>query len=94
MRKIFKYTLDLARMVEEGTNIQTIDMPTTALLHHVGAQGGQICLWAEVNTEYPGGKRTFCVVGTGHDIPAEAKSYDYRGTVHMSPFVWHVYEIK
>jgi len=93
-RKIYKYELDLDKMALEGTDRQTIPMPLTALLEHIGVQNGKICLWAEVNTEYMKGNRTFCVIGTGYIIPDDVKSYDYKATIQMPPFVWHIYEVK
>ena len=94
MKTIYKYKLDLNWMAIEGSDRQTIDMPTTALLNYIGIQNDEICLWAEVDTNYLSGQRTFCIIGTGQPFPKDVKSYDYKATLQMGKFVWHIYEIK
>jgi hypothetical protein len=35
-------------------------------------------------------QREFVIIGTGWDVPDNGI---YHGTVQISPYVWHVYEI-
>lgn len=46
--------------------------------------------WAEVDQSAPIEFRKFQIVGTGHDIPANAR---HHGSVIQGPFVWHLYEL-
>lgn len=94
MRKIYKYFLESKPLNDDlSTNYQKIRIPKTALLWNIGVQNGTICLWAQVDTEYMDGERTFCVVATGQEIPDDCKTSDYRGTVQIGWLVWHVYEV-
>ena len=61
---------------------------------HAAEQNGSICVWTEVNRE-PGASqetRTFLVRATGQEYEATGKPTEYIGTVHIPPFVWHVFE--
>ncbi len=97
MKCIYKYVVPL----DGGT----VEMPRGARIKHVGAQGGDICLWAIVDPECLAELRHFCVYGTGHEIllaqddesfegrKAEDKlSGRYLGTAVCGEFVWHVFE--
>jgi hypothetical protein len=98
MRSVYKYKLDIS-------DLQTIKMPRYAKIVHTGFQWGndeqdhQICLWAEVDSEYMDDleDRRFDVVFTG-DIILRDDAF-YVGTVQMPSnmwgqvFVWHVYEV-
>ncbi len=86
MRTIWKYNLDI-------TDIQTIEMPVDGKILSIQTQLGNICMWVEVNSSAPTTKRTFCVFGTGHEMPL----YDrmtYLGTAQTAngKLVWHVFE--
>lgn len=71
-----------------------IKMPKGARLLTVQAQGAEMCLWAEVNTEAPEEKRYFAIFGTGNPMPREMGYSDaYVGTVQIGRFVWHLYEL-
>jgi len=83
MRTVWKFPLAIT------DSLQTIDMPIGSLIVKAGSQGGQITLWAEVNTEADLRPRVFRVHGTGHEID---HGVDYIGTVPIQSFVWHVYE--
>ena len=87
MRTIYKYTL---KIVEK----QTIAMPATGTILHIEAQGDKLCLWAEIETTFTKGERTFVLFGTGVALPPECQLPNYVGTVQIRPFVWHVYETK
>lgn len=72
-------------------------MPTGAVIRHVGEQRGQITLWFETDLNLMDRKdaeglevRRFTVLRTGDPIPEGAT---YLGTVPMSSFVWHVFEV-
>ena len=85
---IWKYSLQV-------TDEQVIDMPKGASLLTVQVQGEMACLWAIVEPSMPMEKRTFVVVGTGHE-----KDFDffdvltYIGTFQMvqGAFIGHVFE--
>ena len=83
MKKIYKYTLDRSvRCV--------LDMPMDSRVLCVQMQGGEICLWAEVDPAFAKFERVYCVIGTGRECPVG----NYIGTVQENGFVWHIYEIK
>ena len=66
------------------------DMPKGTTPLHVDNQQDHLCLWAEVDTDLPKQRRSFVIVGTGHEIPPDAQ---YVGTAQVDPFVWHVFEV-
>lgn len=68
---------------------QQIEVPTGAIIRHIGEQDGSICIWMEVTQSAPKEKRKFLVMGTGWELPEDR---NYVGTVQMGSFVWHVYE--
>lgn len=72
-------------------------MPKGSVIRHVGEQHGRITLWFETDLDLMDRKddaaletRRFAVRGTGHPIPNGAV---HLGTVPMSSFVWHVFEV-
>jgi hypothetical protein len=84
-RQIWKYPLP------KGLNL--LEMPEKAIPRSVQIQGGQLCLWAEVQTNQPLEKRRFIVIGTGHPFPpVETRPDIYIGTVQDGALVWHIYE--
>ena len=48
-------------------------------------------IWAEVNPDAVWDTHLIEVVGTGHPLPDEPRTY--LGTVQRGPLVWHVYEV-
>ncbi len=69
-----------------------LSMPCVAAVRHVGQQQSRsVCFWVEVDPTAQRGSRSFCVFGTGHDVPATA---NYCGTVESrsAPLVWHLFE--
>lgn len=70
---------------------QTLSMPKDAIVRSVQIQGPQgVQLWAEIpddtaETE----ERTVLLVGTGNEIPADAKTF--IDTVQVGPYVFHAY---
>lgn len=83
MKTIWKFPLEV-------TDRQSIELPAQYEFLSVADQGGQLCLWAEVETTGESVVRTIWIVGTGNPIPKVAAAF--IGTVLMPPFVWHVYE--
>ena len=85
MRTIHKYEIPVAG--------GEVIMPSGAKILSVGAQGGSLFLWAEVDTERYTQPKCIEVFGTGDEIPYNRKiSREFIGTAFMGPFVWHVYE--
>jgi hypothetical protein len=83
-RKIWKYLLEF------GDGEQPIEIPKDAEVLYVAGQEGTICLWALVSPAAPAETRKFVIHGTGHPV---GEKESYLGSVQMSPFVWHVFEV-
>jgi hypothetical protein len=81
---VWKFTLDI-------TDVQEIAVPIGAEPLHVAMQDGVLCLWALVDPDCSHVLRPFYVTGTGNPAPAPPVA-NYIGSVHQSPFVWHVWE--
>lgn len=64
-------------------------MPVGATVLDIQRQGGQIMMWAHVDTQAVTHKRRFHVIGTGHEVPA---GLEYLKTVQVGGFVWHIFE--
>ncbi|WP_299078016.1 hypothetical protein [uncultured Paraglaciecola sp.] len=85
MKTIYKYTL-------ERTDWQEVAIPDDARVLSVMVQGGEICVWAEVDTENELRNWGFWVVGTGNPIPENCTNNgNHIGSVIDGPFVWHIY---
>lgn len=82
---IWKYEFDLRK-----GDRHSFTMPHGARPICIQMQGELICLWAEVDPRESFESRTFRIVGTGHPLPPQQRSY--IGTVQAGPFVWHIYE--
>jgi hypothetical protein len=81
---IYKYELLLL-------DSQQLSLPLGTKILHVNTQNDGIYLWALVNVkETRVVNRTFKVVATGQNN--DFSSLTYIGTVHMTPFVWHIFE--
>lgn len=88
-RTIHKYVLEI-------TDRQIIDIPGSFEPLCVQNQGGQLCLWAEV--EFEGAmaanesRRIIDIYGTGSPM-GDSFFSTYIGTAQMpSGLVWHVYD--
>lgn len=83
MITIYKYALD-----------NTVYLPRGAVVLSVGLQNDQMYLWAHVDSDQQPVQRNFIIVGTGWDLSKDVRLTNARfiGTVHQSPFVWHVFE--
>lgn len=84
--RIYKYPI-------EATDRQTIKMPAAARPLCVQVQHDQICIWAEVKPEARELERAVLVIGTGHEMPADAGAFTYLGTVQLlrGGLVFHVF---
>lgn len=89
MRRIFKYQLsidDTIKVPVPGNRPEVL---------HVGIQGGVVCVWIIVDPDSPVEETCHLVLrGTGHPLPDECSKANYVGTVHLGPFVWHVFLIE
>ncbi len=89
MKKIYKFIMDL--LVVQVNGCCSFTIPHGSKILDVQVQHGAICLWVEVCTDQPLGKRYFTVVGTGDELPKGNPTY--VATVQQFSDVWHVYEI-
>lgn len=81
---IFKY-----QIVKPSDRI--IAMPDGAVILSAQNQNDIITIWAMVNPENPKRPRVFDVVGTGGVVPDGIRQF--IGTVQISGYVWHVFEL-
>lgn len=82
MRTIFKFPLQLT--VEQHLEVHGDFKFLCAQM-----QNRLITLWAEVDASRPKRRVTVFIVGTGREVPCNAKHY--LGTVQDGAYVWHVY---
>ena len=68
----------------------TIPAPGTPVLVGRDPDTGLMALWAEVEPCGEQQERKFRVLGTGHDIPANAQ---HVGSAIFDPLVWHLFEL-
>lgn len=84
---VYKYPLEL------GAGLQ---LPASAEILHVDAQGGQATLWALVDPDAEMEVRDVYLVGTGHPMPelAAGARRVHLGSflVHGGVFVFHAFE--
>ena len=82
MKAIWKFPLKVE-------DVQAFEVPESAEILSIQNQGGQICLWAAVDTNAPKKFRTFRMYGTGHEHTSFVGIY--IGTVQKDGFVWHIF---
>jgi hypothetical protein len=80
MRSVWKYNLSQA--------VFPVSVPVGARPVHVGAQGSDVCIWFEVDTEAEQAELALHVVPTGGAVPFFV---EHLGTAIVGAFVWHVY---
>lgn len=85
MKTIYKYELE----VRDGVQIRAISR--TGIVRRVAMQGAKLCIWVEVDPDFPTVDRGFVVVGTGHHVDGCPV---YCGSCDQGPFVWHVFEVE
>ena len=91
MRRIYKYELNSSDI---RTGVFPVIMPHDAKYLHVDAQGDQIFIWAEVDTESSMLAHHFEVFGTGCEIHGDmGVDRAYVGSLLMQDgaLVFHVY---
>ena len=86
-KHIYKFNLVEAMGNEEGA---TYVMAKHGRIIHVHSQNEQPCIWVEFEDDDEFVDRTFVVAGTGWFVKNDLA---YVGTVHLKPFVWHIYEV-
>ena len=72
-----------------GSAWKSYDIPD-GIVRHVGVQNREVMLSIEVDPDAAATRRTFQIVGTGHEEIGEG--FVYLGTVEIGPWVWHIYE--
>lgn len=86
--RVYKYILVL------HGNVQTSTMPKDAKILSVQIQSDRITVWALVDVNATAvSRKSFLVVGTGHDIQEPIETLMFLGTVQTGQFVWHVFEV-
>jgi len=83
MKKIYKYTLELI-------DHQLITMPADAVILCAQMQRGNMCIWAEFDTEAHYVKRPIFIRGTGLEFE-EPTCHCYIDTIQHEGMVWHLY---
>jgi hypothetical protein len=69
-----------------------LTLPEGAKVLSAQVQGGEINLWAEVDSSMPSRKRFFYVYGTGHELPDNPGTFIGTVQLHGGALVFHVYE--
>lgn len=84
MKKVFKYPV--------GLDSFELDMPQWATILSLHMQNGKPHIWALVDPDLQITRRRFLLVGTGHDVPENAK---FVGTflVRGDALVFHLFEV-
>lgn len=90
MRTVYKFVVPI------GSD-QEVSMPSGAKILHVDVQPivhpQAYCIWVECETTKGYEKRTFRVVGTGHEISNDILRYLGTFMLGEGAFVGHVYEV-
>jgi len=82
MRTIYKYPVNL-------TGFTTVHLPIFGKIVRVGLDpSANICFWVEMNLGDELFPRSFCIIGTGHEIPDD---FNHIGSFSDGPFIWHMY---
>lgn len=89
MKTIYKYPM------VQGLGHQTIMINENANILHVGFQGAELCLWAEVDmVENPLTEGVELITqGTGQAWQSSEAKLEYIGTAIGDIYVWHVYKL-
>ena len=86
MKKIYKYE------IAPGV-FQALNLPAGAEVLSIQVQHGRPHIWAAIDTEKPLTTRTFCVYGTGVEIP-DFYMLSFIGTFQLADgdLVFHLFE--
>lgn len=90
-RVVWKFVLRYDRL---GDGRCVVEMPEGAKVLRVAEQYQEPALWAECDPEARTVGREFVIVGTGHQVPADAKVYLGTAMLFGGQLVLHVYEVK
>ncbi len=85
-RRIYKYQINPSTILL---------LPVGSKCIHIGAQGANVYMWAEVWTDMSPlvtEEWRMFIIGTGHEL-LEGMDYEHLGTAMIDPFVWHVYRV-
>jgi hypothetical protein len=88
-RMIFRYQVPL----DAPNDVIEIMMPKDANILHFAEQEGGLYIWAI--SQWPSveqAKFSFCIYGSGWEIPDTTKDEFYIGTVQQGPYTWHLYK--
>ena len=85
MKAVFKYKFGF-----DTFGLSGLRLPVGCKILRVGQQEGEMCFWAEVDSDADIELRQFQMIGTGHKLP---KSATYIGGVSIPPYEWHIYEL-
>ena len=88
MKSVFKYKLE-PKIGESKT--EPVTMPVDAKYLHVGFQGEDMYLWAEVDTDLCDVYHTFEVFGTGHEMSDESRNFIGTAQLNNYQLVFHIY---
>lgn len=98
---VWKYKL---HDYSNGDDTFSVPLPKGAKPLHVGIEPAvshrleghelnSICLWALVDPAADYEERRFRLAGTGHPLLYVSNQLQFVGSVHMHPFVWHLFEL-
>lgn len=88
MNVIYKYPLNI-----EG--YPWVDLPEKHQICDIAVQNGKAFIWVlhEKDAE-PNSRLELMIFGTGENLPPPDKIGDFLKTIHMPPFVWHIFDTK
>lgn len=86
MKTIFKYVIEPAAITE-------LVLPKGAQFIEANHQFGELTLWfiVDAGRDTEKERRGFAGIGTGQLM--QDTGFEYLATVHMAPYVWHVFEL-
>lgn len=82
MKRILKYPV-------QAFQSTALALPVDARVVRFAPQHGALQLWVEQRVDAPPDNRTFHVVGTGHQVPDDAR---YIASCEDGQYIWHLYE--
>ena len=89
MKTVWKFQMPLREGVERTFGIPGKLKPLMVKEGTDGEGQALVNLWCEVDTDSEQHSRTFEIIGTGQEIPADSA---YCGTAFFGPIVFHIYE--
>lgn len=86
MKRIYRYDIPLEDPCAQ------IDMPRGAQIIHAHERCGVVAIWALVDPGQECVSREIRIGGTGWPLPDDTSPAGYIDTVHIGPFVWHLFD--